>query len=164
MPTHWCLSSWTIGEQPSTAAAVPIQRQDNGIAAQVEGWACPGFMLQRAIEVTGYFPLVAESLFILLILSSRNKTGGFSPVNYSCKISQWLCLGPHYLWENLVNAWALISLPTFTSLCLGQRAGSESWKCQAPVLEMQPTLAEREEASLTHAGDTHEHLPCFMAR
>lgn len=47
-------------------APTPFLSQDNGIAAQGEGWVCPGFMLQHAIDVTVYFPLVVWKFFYFI--------------------------------------------------------------------------------------------------
>lgn len=90
-------------------APTPFPSQDNGIAAQGEGWVCPGFMLQHAIDVTVYFPLVIwKFFFILLILSSRNTNGVFSAVKHCCKIS-CLSWAAQRLRARKGNTWAWAS-------------------------------------------------------
>lgn len=107
------------------------------------------------------------SLFILLILLSRNKTGVFPSVKHCRKVSQLLRalfgrtlpLGKPGKYKS-----SAVVVPAFAAACPGRWAGSASQKCQATLLEMQPALVEKEVASLTRAGDTREHLPCFAAR
>lgn len=100
--THWCLSSCTVGEQPSTAAPSLLRAGIMALQLRCKDKLAPDSCFSMLLKWQANFHWWFESLSILLILSSSNKES-FLLLNTAPKSHS-----SQRLWPRQVNRWALL--------------------------------------------------------